>query len=176
MRRPGRRSIIHAPLPGQGFDLAQQELLERLRAEIRAGASEESSASALTVHSSGRKWGWDCKTGVWTPSGTGGDAEEIIVPYHPETGGELVWNVTKAALRVSTSGGSPSLRWEKFQGAGEFVSAGTLATVTLAADAHEAVVAVSGATIRSGDKVRVNVLATGTAINWCARLWAVEAG
>ena len=100
----------------------------------------------------------------YTPSGTGGDVAEFIVPY--QTDGSVVsYVLSRVSLRVSVAGGAPSVEIEKSTGTGIF-SAASVGSVTLGVGDYEASETAGLGTVQSGDKLRFNVLALGTAQNW----------
>jgi hypothetical protein len=95
----------------------------------------------------------------------GPDVVEAFVP-HEWDGEELAdWVVTRASVRVATSGGAPSVQFEKSSGAGIFIPT-PITTVTLGNGAYEAAVSGVSGTVTSGDKLRMNVLEVGSAENW----------
>ena len=100
-----------------------------------------------------------------TPSGTGPDAGQVVVPYDGDGVTVVTWTVRRLTLRVATAGGAPSVAIEKSTGSSGF-SPSTLSTVTLASDTNEGSVTGSLGTVQSGDKLRFNVLSLGTAQNW----------
>jgi hypothetical protein len=104
---------------------------------------------------------------AYTPIATGPDVAEVLVPYSPADGmSPLVWVIRRLVFRVSVAGGSPSVRFEKSSGTGAF-SAATIGTVTIGSGAYEGVTtSPSLGTVTSGDKIRFNVLALGTATGW----------
>jgi hypothetical protein len=104
---------------------------------------------------------------AYTPVATGSDGAEVMVPYSPADGvTALTWVVRRLVFRVSVAGGSPSVRFEKSSGTGAF-SATTIGTVTLGSGAHEGVTTGSSlGTVTSGNKIRFNAVALGTATGW----------
>lgn len=101
----------------------------------------------------------------FTPSGTGADVVELVVPYATDGVTPITWSVTRLTLRVETAGGAPSMRVEKSTVAGVFTPA-TIGTVTLGVGAYEGSVTAALGTVDSGNKLRFHVLALGTAANW----------
>lgn len=97
-----------------------------------------------------------------TPSGAGDDTVEVIVPDAWDGG---LWNIVRLSFRVATAGGSPSIRLEKSISSGAF-SPTPLITLTMDADVHETMAVGAIGTVYGGDKLRLSVLATGTAQNW----------
>jgi hypothetical protein len=103
---------------------------------------------------------------AFTPTATGADAGEVVVPFSPTDGTTpLTWNVRRLTLRVAASGGAPSVTLQKSTAAGAFV-ASDLGAVTLASDAYEGSVTSSLGSVASGDKLRFSVAALGTATGW----------
>jgi hypothetical protein len=103
---------------------------------------------------------------AFTPSGTGADTAEVVVPYSPRDGTTSVtWNVRRIDFRVQTAGGAPAVTVEKSTAAGAF-SAATVGTVTLGSGAFEGSNTTSLGTVASGNKLRFNVGTLATAQNW----------
>lgn len=105
---------------------------------------------------------------AFTPSGLGADTGELTVPYSPVDGTtSITWNVRRITLRVNVAGGAPALDIEKSSIAGAF-SATTVGTVTMGVGNYE--VSQTGGfasgTVVSGDKLRFNVSALGSATGW----------
>jgi hypothetical protein len=108
----------------------------------------------------------------FTPSGTGGDAAEYVVPYSATDGTtSLAYAVRRIDFRVSTAGGAPQATVEKYTGTSTF-AATTVGSVTLGSGAYEGnqTSSFTTATLNSGDKVRVNAAALGTAAGWTVLL------
>jgi hypothetical protein len=102
----------------------------------------------------------------FTPSGTGADVAEVVVPFDPTNGTTVItWNVRRIDFRVGTAGGAPAITVEKSTGTGVF-SATSVGTVTLGSGAFEGAVTASLGTVASGNKLRFNVGTLGTALNW----------
>jgi hypothetical protein len=103
----------------------------------------------------------------YTPTGTGGDAAQVTVPYSPVDGTTVLqFNVRRIDWRVSGVGTtSGSITVEKSTGTGAF-SASTVGTLSLAAADHENNNTTSLGTIASGDKLRVNVTTLGDKTGW----------
>lgn len=113
----------------------------------------------------------------FTPAGTGGDAAELVVPYKASDGTtSLTWNVRRINFRVSTAGGAPAVTVEKYTGTGAF-SATTVGSVTLGSGASEGsqTSSFTTSTLSSGDKIRINPTALGTAAGWTVELMLEEA-
>jgi hypothetical protein len=126
--------------------------LQELGADVAAAATKR---GALIVLAAG-----------YTPSATGADTVEIPVPYSPTNGTtSLTWNVRRLNLRVNVAGGAPSVTVEKSTASTAF-SATTVGTVTLASGAYEGSTTSTLGTVASGDKLRMNVAALGTATGW----------
>jgi hypothetical protein len=70
---------------------------------------------------------------------------------------------------VNTAGAGPAVAFESSHGLGVFI-AKTVGTVALTTGAYEGTVAGSLGTVNSGDKLRFNVLALGSATNWTATI------
>ena len=103
---------------------------------------------------------------AYTPGSLGPDAGEMVVPYSSRDGTTVInFTVRAIILRVSTAGGAPSVTIEKSTGAGVF-SAVTVGTVTLTPGAYEGRVTSALGTISSGDKLRMNIAAFGSAQGW----------
>lgn len=100
----------------------------------------------------------------FTPGGTGAMAAEFLVPAAPD-GSSKVWNVGTLTARVRVAGGAPAMSLEQSAGGGAFSLASTPATLTLSTDAYEGSSAGSG-TVTTGDLLRLNVTALGTATDW----------
>jgi hypothetical protein len=111
-----------------------------------------------------------------TPSGTGADTAEFVVPYSPDDGTtSLTYNLRRATLRVNVAGGAPVAVLEKSTVAGAF-SASTLGTLTMpSGDYQVSITSFAIGTVASGDKVRFNVSALGTATGWTIELEMQEA-
>jgi hypothetical protein len=106
--------------------------------------------------------------GGFTPSGTGGDVLEFTMPYSPVDGTtSITWTLRRITLRVNVAGGAPAVTIEKSTASGAF-SAATMGSVTMGSGNYE-VSATSGftsSTIASGNKLRMNPTALGTATGW----------
>lgn len=106
----------------------------------------------------------------FTPTQTGGDTAEFIVPFHPLDGTTRVtWNVGRIEFRVGT-GTTSSTSTINVQrsgiGTGAFSSAGNLLTTDLSITGSNnwenwATTGFATSTVQSGEKVRVNVVALG---------------
>lgn len=98
--------------------------------------------------------------------GAGAQTAEYVVPLGTD-GAAVTWNVQRIFLRVGTAGGAPQATVEKSTVTGAF-SASTVGSVTLGSGANEGSVTTgfTNGTVSSGDKVRVNVNALGTAQYW----------
>lgn len=108
----------------------------------------------------------------FTPAGTGGDVAEFTLPYSAADGTTTVtWNVRRIDFRVQTAGGAPAVTVEKYTGTGAF-SATAVGSVTLGSGANEGsqTSGFTTSTLSSGDKVRFNPTALGTATNWTVQL------
>lgn len=101
----------------------------------------------------------------FTPTATGADVAEVPIPFDSDGTTPIVWNVSRLNLRVQTSGGAPSVSFEKYSGSGQF-SGFTLGLVTLETGAFEGYTTGITGTLASNDKVRFNVGDLGTAQNW----------
>ena len=114
-----------------------------------------------------------CLCAAFTPLTAGPDAAEVAVPYDPADGvTSIAWTLRWIGLRVQTAGGAPAVTIEKSSGTGVFTPT-SVGTVTLGAGASEAMATAGLGTVNSGDKMRFNVVALGTASNWTV---AVELG
>jgi hypothetical protein len=103
---------------------------------------------------------------AYTPLATGADRGEVPVPYSPADGTTtLTWNVRRITLRVETAGGAPSVRIEKSTVAGAFGPA-TVGDVTLGDGDYQGSETAGLGQVTSGNKLRMNVLALGTAQYW----------
>jgi hypothetical protein len=106
--------------------------------------------------------------GAFTPAGTGGDAFEFTLPYSPTDGTTSVtWNLRRITLRVNVAGGAPAVTIEKSTATGAF-SATTMGSVTMGSGNYEvsATGGFSSSTVASGNKLRMNPTALGTATGW----------
>jgi len=103
----------------------------------------------------------------YTPTATGGDVVEVPVPYHGDGTSSVTWNVRRINFRVKTAGGSPAISIEVSTGTGAF-SATTVGSVTLSSGAYEGsqTSGFTTSTVASGNKLRFNATALGTATNW----------
>jgi hypothetical protein len=107
------------------------------------------------------------------PAGTGADTAELVVPHDPEDGTtSITWNVKAIYFRVGTAGGAPSIKVQSSNATGAFGAGTDIGTVTLGSGDNEATKtsAFDSGTVSSGNKVRVNVLALGTATDWSVQL------
>jgi hypothetical protein len=92
------------------------------------------------------------------------------VPYDPKDGTTSVtWNVRRITLRVETAGGAPSVRFQKSTDAGAFNPA-TIGDVTLGSGDSQGSTTSALGTVASGNKIRFDVLALGTAEYWTATI------
>lgn len=101
----------------------------------------------------------------FNPGAPGVDVVEIPVPYAVNGVDILTFNVSRITLRVGTAGGQPSIRIQKSVDAGVFNPV-TVGDITLALGAYQGSESTGLGTVNSGDKLRVNVLAIGTATYW----------
>jgi hypothetical protein len=102
---------------------------------------------------------------AFTPSATGADAGEIVVPYSTDGLTPVSWSVNRINFRVQTAGTlSSSVTIEKSIVSTAF-SAVSLGTIQLSASLYETFTG-SAETINSGDKIRFNVNDLGNAQNW----------
>lgn len=102
---------------------------------------------------------------AYTPESTGPDPAEVVVPFDYDGSIPVDWTVRRTTLRVATAGGAPSARLEKSSGVGIF-NATALTTITVGSNTYEASQAGIFGTVTSGDKLRMNVLDTGSAQHW----------
>jgi hypothetical protein len=105
---------------------------------------------------------------AYTPSLIEPDAAEVSVPFDPIDGiSSIDWNVKRISLRVQTPETvTSSIDIEKSSGPGVF-SATTVGSLMLLSGSYEtAFASASLGTVTSGDKLRFNVTALGTAANW----------
>ena len=104
---------------------------------------------------------------AYTPTAVGVDAAEVPVPFSPIDGSSSInWNVKRLSIRAQTSETlSSSVIIEKSITTG-FFSSTVIGTVTLLSGAYENATTGSLGTVYSGNKIRFNVDALGTAINW----------
>lgn len=105
---------------------------------------------------------------AFTPTATGADVAEVEIPFST-TSGSLTYTIQRLLVRVQTAGGAPSVTFEKSTGSGAF-SPTTIGTVTLTSGANEGQVTTSLGTIISGNKVRFNVAALGSAQNFTCQV------
>jgi hypothetical protein len=105
----------------------------------------------------------------FSPAGLGADTAEIPVPYDAENGtSNIVWTVRRIDFRVGTAGGAPSIKVQKSAATTAFGAGTDIGTVTLGSGDHEGSLTgpFDSDSVDSGDKLRVNVLALGTATDW----------
>jgi len=102
---------------------------------------------------------------AFTPTAIGPDPAELTVPFSNDGITPVNWAVRGIRFRVQTAGGAPSVRIEKSPGAGLFAPS-TVGTVTLGAGAYEGNSVSSLGSVTSGEKLRFNVLETGTSEHW----------
>ena len=103
---------------------------------------------------------------AFTPTGTGADTGEVVVPYSVLDGvTAITFNVERIDFRVNVAGGAPAVTVEKSTAAGAF-SATTVGTVTLGSGAYEGNNTSSLGTIASGNKLRFNIGTLATATGW----------
>lgn len=117
---------------------------------------------------------------AFTPAATGPDTAEVPVPYAPDGQSVIVWAVSRFNVRVVMAGTSSAVNLEKSSGTGPFAPF-TLASVTISGAANEAhAVGNSGLPVKSGEKLRFNVITLGSAQNWTItvelRATAIAAG
>lgn len=106
--------------------------------------------------------------GAYTPGATGADTMEFTMPYSPTDGTtSITWNLRRFTLRVAVAGGAPAASLEKSTATGAF-SATTMASVTMGSGNYEvsATSGFSSSTVASGNKIRFNATALGTATDW----------
>lgn len=97
-----------------------------------------------------------------TPSATGVDAQTLGVPFNPRDGTFLQFRVLRVLFRVETVGTTASrIALEKSCGAGKF-EAQTVVQIELPASEYEHAIANLPTVLRSGDKLRANVVQIGT--------------
>jgi hypothetical protein len=112
-----------------------------------------------------------------SPSGTGALSYEWRLPQAGD-GSSATWTLIQCYFRVSTtsSSGTPTVQIEYSTGIGIFSSAGNLLNANLGATAgtyQNNTASFAQATLASGYKVRVNVIATGTGTaGWSVMLQA----
>lgn len=109
---------------------------------------------------------------AFTPSGTGADTAELTVPFDPADGTtSITWNVRALIVRVQTAGGAPAVTFEVSTIAGAF-SAATIGSVTLGSGAYEGsnTSMFTIPTVVSGNKIRLNFTALGTAVNFSCEI------
>lgn len=102
---------------------------------------------------------------AFTPTATGGDAAEAVIPYSVDGVTALTWVLRRVTLRVQTAGGAPAVTIEKSTVAGAF-SATSVGSVTMGGGAYEVASTASLGSVNSGDKLRFNPTVLGTATNW----------
>lgn len=113
----------------------------------------------------------------FTPSGTGADSAEAVVPYDPADGTtSITWNVRRIDFRVAAAGGAPEVTVERSTATGAF-SAATVGTVTMGSGDYEAskTASFTTSTVASGSKLRCNVGALGTATGWTVSILLEQA-
>ena len=101
---------------------------------------------------------------AFTPTSTGPDAGEVVIPHGHDGVSVLSWDVKRLVFRVQTTGTGSSVLIEKSTGTGGF-SATTVGTVAVATGAYEGY-SFPTATVLSGDKMRFNVTDLGSTQNW----------
>jgi hypothetical protein len=103
----------------------------------------------------------------FTPTTTGADSAEVGVPYAADGTTTVTWTVRRMDVIVRVAGGAPAVTIEKYTGTGAFVGT-TVGTVTLSGGAN--VGSITGGfgttTLVSGDRLRMNIGALGTATEW----------
>jgi hypothetical protein len=103
---------------------------------------------------------------AYTPTATGADAAELVIPYDVNGTTPLSWSVSRLNFRAQASGTLDSfVNVEKSVDTGIFNPV-LIGPVTLSANTYEGVTTGSLGTINSGDKIRFNVTTVGTATNW----------
>jgi hypothetical protein len=103
---------------------------------------------------------------AYTPTSTGADAAELVVPYHINGTTALSWSVSRLNFRAQLSGSSYSSVVIEKSITNTAFSAVALGPVTLSANTYEGVTTGSLGNVNSGDKIRFNVATLGTATNW----------
>lgn len=102
---------------------------------------------------------------AFTPTATGGDTAEFTVPYSVDGTTSVTWTLRRVTLRVQTAGGAPAVTIEKSTATGAF-SATSVGSVTMGGGNYEVSSTSSLGTVASGNKLRFNPTALGTAANW----------
>lgn len=103
-----------------------------------------------------------------TPTATGGDDLEFVVPYDVDGTTSKTYAIKRVTLRLKTAStsGSATIQIEKSTAAGAFSGTNQLAaSLSAASGVHQAsTTSMAGGqgTVASGDKLRVNVSALGT--------------
>lgn len=107
---------------------------------------------------------------AFTPFVVGADVGEVTIPYNGD-GTSETFTFTRLVLRVGTAGGAPQIRVELSTATGVF-SPSTVGVVTLSSGANEGstTAGFTTTTCASGNKLRFNVLALGTAQNWSVQV------
>lgn len=102
----------------------------------------------------------------FTPYSIGPDYAEIPVPYNPLDGfSSINWNIRRVDFRVSIAGGAPYITLEKSTVSSSF-SASAITDVYLQTGSYETSSILTGQTLTSGNKLRINISNLGTAIGW----------
>lgn len=103
----------------------------------------------------------------YTPSAVGADVVEMPVPYDPRDGTtSFIWNIRRVDFRIGIAGGAPAITIEKSTSAGSF-SAATVTSIYITTGSNEGAATGSLGTINSGDKLRFNIITTGSiSQNW----------
>lgn len=102
----------------------------------------------------------------YTPTATGADIAEFSIPYSWDGATALSWSVNKMILRAQISGSTTSsLFLEKYTGTGSFSNSTVLEYLNLNSQSCETSTS-SLVPLVSGDKVRFNTTALGTAQYW----------
>jgi hypothetical protein len=104
-----------------------------------------------------------------TPGGTGADTKEYEIPYDPDDGTTVVtWTIRRIFFRVGTAGGAPQATVEYYNGTGAFTATAAVGSVTLGSGSSEGAQtsAFTTGTLSSGNKIRFNAIALGTAALW----------
>lgn len=93
----------------------------------------------------------------YTPTGVGPDLAEVPIPYAADGVTAIDWQITRVTLRVQESGGSPTIRLEKYGNMGAFVGT-QINDLTLPDGNYEAYLTGFIGTVNSRDKIRFNVI------------------
>lgn len=103
---------------------------------------------------------------AFSPTTTGGDAAEVIVPFNPQNNTVISWSVKRLSIRAqSVESITSSINIEKSSVVGAF-SASLIGSVSLPSSSYENYATGTFTTTVSGDKLRFNVTTLGTAQNW----------